>query len=73
MGRRAPPFVDLADDLLEQVFDRDETGHAAVLIHHHRHLRAVTPHGGEHFVELGRAGNGSALASRAATGWFDTR
>ena len=31
-------IADVADDLLEHVFDRDQAGHAAVLIHDDRHV-----------------------------------
>ena len=47
-----PPFVDFADDLLEQVFDGDEASGSAVLVHHDGHLRAIAAHRGQHFVEL---------------------
>ena len=48
MGRAPAPFVDVADDLLEQVLDRDEAGRAAVLIHDDGHLRAKSAHRGKH-------------------------
>ena len=34
-------IADLADDLLEHVLDGDQTGRAAVFVHHHGHLRLL--------------------------------
>ena len=50
--------VDRADELLEQVFERDQARHAAILVEHDGHLRAVSP---QVFDELeGVAGLGHA-------------
>ena len=47
------PFLDLADDFLEQVLDGHQTGRAAEFIHHDRHLGAVPPHCRDEVVDCG--------------------
>ena len=50
--RRPPaPFIDFTDDLLEEILDRDDSGSAAMFVHHDGHLRAAAAHGAQHFVE----------------------
>src|SRR5690606_27400441 len=44
---------DLADDLLEEIFDGDDTGSAAVFVHHDDELRLLPTHPREHCVQLG--------------------
>ena len=54
-ARRA--FVDLADDFLEEILERDDPGGAAVLVDDDRHLRPLAPHRRQHGVELRRLGH----------------
>ncbi len=53
-------------DFLEQILHGDEPGGAAVLIHHHRHLRAVAAHRGEHLVDRRRSGHVGQFAGIAS-------
>ena len=43
--------VNLADDLLHHVFQRDDAGGRAVLVHHHRHVRAFFLHFAQQIVD----------------------
>ena len=43
--------LDLADDLFEDVLERDHAGGAAVLVHDHRHVRASALHFAEEVVD----------------------
>ena len=68
-GRRRP-LVDLADDLLEEILERDDAGRAAVLVDHDDHLRALPPHRREHGVErrgLGHERNAAARGRRTVS------
>ena len=56
--------VDLADDLLEQILERDDARRAAVLVDHDRELRALAPHGRQHRVEQRRLRARPARAAR---------
>ena len=55
--RPSASFVDLADDLFEQIFDRDDAGGAAMLVHDDCHLRAATSHRRQHLIERHRCRN----------------
>ncbi len=63
VGRGVVVFVaDVADDLLDEVLDRDHARGAAVLVDHQRGLQAVGPHLGHHRVAVeGRRHRGHRL------------
>ena len=54
--RRRHALVDFSDDFLEQVFERDDAGGAAVLVDDRGHVRLRPLHRLEHGVERGRFG-----------------
>ena len=63
-GAGAEPVVlvgDVADDLLDDVLERDDTGVAAVLVEHDRHLEAVTTQQGQQRVEPQAVGDHGRL------------
>ena len=62
---RSAPSLDLADDFLEQILERDDPRRAAVLVDHDDHLRSLPPHRREHGVERRGLGHQRQRAARA--------
>jgi len=56
----------LAEDLLQHVGERDQSGHRAELVHHQRHVRVVRPEFSHQLVHWLGFGNHQRLPEKAA-------
>ena len=65
---RVELVLDLADELLEDVLERDQPDDRAVLVEHERHVPAVAAHLAQHLVEPRGLGDAARSAARARAG-----